>query len=119
MLFRSHPRAPGVVCRAYAGVTLWWLGYPDQALQRSHEALTLAQELAHPFSLAYALHNTSLLYELRHEEQAGQECAEAVMAVSREQGFTYWLALGTIRRGWALVAQGQGSVERRVGKECH
>src|SRR5262249_19469714 len=42
---------PGVVCRAYAGVTLWYRGYPDQALQRSHEALTLARELAHPFSL--------------------------------------------------------------------
>ena len=27
----------------------------DTALQRSHEALTLAQEVAHPFSLAYAL----------------------------------------------------------------
>ena len=33
---------PGVVCRVYAAVTLWLLGYPDQALQRSHEALTLA-----------------------------------------------------------------------------
>ena len=42
---------PGVVCRAYGAVTLWFLGYPDQALQRSHEALTLARELAHPFSL--------------------------------------------------------------------
>ena len=31
---------------------LWSLGYPDQALKRSHEALTLAQELSHPFSLA-------------------------------------------------------------------
>ena len=46
---------PGVACRAYAGVTLGWLGYPDQALQRSHEALTLAQEVAHPFSRGYAL----------------------------------------------------------------
>ena len=34
---------------------LWYLGYPDQALKRSHEALTLAQELSHPFSLAFAL----------------------------------------------------------------
>jgi predicted ATPase len=57
--------------------------------------------------LAYALHNTSLLHQLRHEEQAGHERAEAVMALSREQGFPYWLALGTIRRGWALAAQGQ------------
>ena len=35
--------------------TLWFLGYPDQALKRSHEALALAQELSHPYSLAYAL----------------------------------------------------------------
>jgi predicted ATPase len=100
---------PSVMCRGYLAYVLWWLGYPDQALQRSHGALTLAQELAHPFSLAYALHNTSLLHELRHEEQAGQERAEAVMALSTEQGFPYWLALGTIRRGWALAAQGQGA----------
>ena len=31
------------------------LGYPDQALKRIQEALTLAQELSHPFSLALAL----------------------------------------------------------------
>ena len=30
------------------------LGYPDQALQRSDEALSLAQELSHPFTLAWA-----------------------------------------------------------------
>ena len=23
---------PGVVCRAYPGLTLWYVGYPDQAL---------------------------------------------------------------------------------------
>jgi predicted ATPase len=41
----------GVACRAYGAATLWWLGYPEQALQWSHEALALARELAHPFSL--------------------------------------------------------------------
>ena len=30
------------------------------------------------------------------------------MALAREQGFPYWLALGTTLRGWALVEQGQG-----------
>ena len=34
------------------------LGYPDQALQKSYEPLTLAQELTHPFSLAIALATT-------------------------------------------------------------
>ena len=29
------------------------------------------------------------------------------MALSTEQGFPYWLAVGTIWRGWALAVQGQ------------
>jgi len=44
----------GVGCRAYTAWTLWGLGYPDQALARLHEAQVLAQELSHPYSLAYA-----------------------------------------------------------------
>ena len=45
---------PGVACRAYAALTLWLLGYPEQALARLHEALALAHELSHPYSLAWA-----------------------------------------------------------------
>ena len=44
----------GVACRLYAAWTLWLLGYPEQALARLHDALALAHELSHPFSLAYA-----------------------------------------------------------------
>jgi predicted ATPase len=71
--------------------------------------LRLAQELAHPFSLAYALASVSALHQLRREQQVVQERAEATIALSREQGFPYWLAIGTIRRGSALAAQGQGA----------
>src|SRR5262245_36338524 len=42
---------PGVACRAFAAWALWLLGYPGQALTRLHEALMLAHELSHPFSL--------------------------------------------------------------------
>ena len=35
---------------------LWVLGYPDQALRHSHEAVTLAQTLSHHYSLGFALH---------------------------------------------------------------
>src|SRR5215510_6572747 len=31
-----------------------YLGFPDQGLTRSHEAVTLAQHSAHPFSLGFA-----------------------------------------------------------------
>ncbi len=46
---------------------MWLLGYPDQALTRSHELLTAAQELQHAFSLARALNDVMTLYKLRGE----------------------------------------------------
>jgi predicted ATPase len=100
---------PGVFCRANAAFTRWLLGYPDQASAGSREALTLAQRLSHPFSLAYALQMAAILHQVRREGQAVQERAEAQIALAREQGFPDWLAWGTIWRGWALAAQGQGA----------
>src|SRR4029453_8398046 len=42
---------PGVVCLGLAAGAWWFLGYPDQALQRIRKALILAQTLADPYSL--------------------------------------------------------------------
>jgi predicted ATPase len=95
--------------RSYASYVLWWLGHPSQALKRSEEMRMLVQQQAHPLSVAYALATASSLHQLRREPQATQERAEAAMALSREQGFPYWLGIGTIGRGWALTAQGQAA----------
>jgi predicted ATPase len=86
---------------------LWFLGYPDQAQQRNHAALTLAQELSHPYNLALALNFAGLVHQYRREEAAVQERAEALLALSSEQGFALWVAVGTITRGWALATQEQ------------
>ena len=109
---RSHPKlfVPfhlGVAFHAGAAWTLWNLGYPKQALQRNHEAFRLAQELTHPFSIAVALSYAATFHHRRREKQAVKERAEAVIALSREEGFALYLAWGTIMRGWALAAQGQ------------
>jgi predicted ATPase len=39
-----YGRDPGVAIRYAAALVLWLLGYPSQALQRSYEAITLAQD---------------------------------------------------------------------------
>ena len=101
---------PGVACLSLAALALWVLGYPDQALARIHEALTLAYERPHPFSLARALIYTGRLHQFRGEPHLTQARAEAAVTLSTEQGLVYWCAEGTILRGWALAAQGQ-SVE--------
>jgi predicted ATPase len=97
----------GVGLRTFVAHVLWYLGYPDQAVVRMQEALTLACELAHPFSLAHALDHAAWLHQYRREGRLAQEQAEADMALCREQGFAFFLANGTILRGWALAAQGQ------------
>src|SRR5262249_12999751 len=105
-----HGRDPGVDCYSYAAVVLWFLGYSDQALRRNNEALTLARELSHPFSLASALGFAAFLHIFRREGQAAQEQAEATIALSTEQGFPHWLAHGIIMRGGALAEQGEEGI---------
>jgi len=99
---------PGVFGLCRLAQVLWYLGYPDQALQRSQEALTLAQELSHPESLATALVFAADIHSRRREGQRTYEQAEAARVLSGEQGFAFRLAQAPILRGWALVEQGQG-----------
>jgi predicted ATPase len=109
---------PGVDCLSYAAMTLWVLGYPDQARKRSQEALVLAQELSHPFSLAFALFYAAMIHQFFREVQAVQERTEAAITFSTGSAFAYLLALATIVRGWALAMQGaieEGIQEMRQG----
>src|SRR5215468_808624 len=112
---RPRPQAivyaqdPGVICLSTLARTLWTLGYPDDALERLRQSLTLARELAHPFSLAFALYYAAVVYEYRRDWRATQEYAEALMALSTEQGFAQRLAQGKILLGWTLVEQGRNA----------
>jgi class 3 adenylate cyclase/predicted ATPase len=97
---------PGVNCTAFTGFTLWQLGYPDQALKRSNEALALAQGLSHPFTLAFAEYYVGVLRQLRREAPAAQEAAEGVIALSAERGLADYLARAASLRGWTMAEQG-------------
>jgi predicted ATPase len=113
-----HGRDPGVTSRYVAALVLWQLGYPSQAWQRSHEAITLAQAISHTYSLVFALTWAAVCHRYRREGQAAQERAEAAVALSTEQGFAPYVAQGTILRGWALAEQGRveaGIAQMRQG----
>ena len=99
----------GVTSRSGTALTLWQLGYPDQALTRMQAAVSLAQEVAHPGSLAYAFMCAAWSHLLRREAQQAQEQAEAAMALSTEHGMPIFFAMSTIYRGWALAQHGQGA----------
>ncbi|MBI3797316.1 MAG: AAA family ATPase [Deltaproteobacteria bacterium] len=94
---------PKVLSLDYTALTLWVLGYPEQALTRVYEALHLAQELRHPHSLACALTWTAVLHSERGDGHLIQEHADALVALSSEHGFPSFLGVGTALRGVALL----------------
>jgi class 3 adenylate cyclase/predicted ATPase len=97
---------------------LWALGYPEQALQSSDAAFTLAKELSHPFCLAFALNQSARVYQFRQEVQWTREQAETSIRLSTAQGFAQQVAGATFLRGWALTQQGQhepGIIEMHQG----
>jgi predicted ATPase len=106
---------PAVQCLFYEALALWLLGYPDQALKRSHEALALAQDLSHPLSLAAALNFAAHLQQFRREWQAAQERAETLIVLSNDQEFPSTVAVGTIVRGQAL-AEEEGRGEEGIAQ---
>ena len=129
LLYDSQPYHPhhslqnsGVTCRSYAAWALWCLGYPERALKRNYEALALAQELSHPYSIAYALCFAAGLHQYRREAQVAQERAAAAITLSTEHEFPFWFAMGTCLYGWALAEQGQeeeGIAQIRQGLAAH
>ncbi len=109
---------PGVISYLWMALPQWFLGHLEQALTSSHEALTLARSLAHPFSLAVTLTWLSILHQCRRDAPQAQALAEEAIALSREEGFPFWLAVATLVLGWALIEQGQpeaGMVQLQQG----
>ena len=93
---------------AYDACCLWCLGYPEQALQLSQEALALARELGHPFSLADVLcYGGCIFNQMCRDAQALKDHAEELMRLANGKGFPGWLVMGTCFRGEALAKLGE------------
>ena len=96
----------GVFSRAYLSHLLWHLGQADQAAANSEEAIALAGEVSHPFSLAIALDYAAMFNVFRQEGQLALARAREASAICRKHGFAYYLAWAEILEGWAIAAEG-------------
>jgi predicted ATPase len=112
---------PQVGSRAYLGVALFCLGFPNLALARIHAAITEARRLDHPPSLAGSLAIGVRLLSLVEDDAVLGEWADQLVAVTTEQGFPYWRAQA-IYRGWVKVKNGdvvQGISLLRSGLDAY
>jgi predicted ATPase len=92
---------------SWLALTLFVQGFPEQALRRSDEALAAAPEVRHPNTTAQSLLCACVLSELVGRRQQVRAHAEMLVALATEHRLPFWLAMGTIMRGWALADAGE------------
>ncbi len=89
-----------VHCRSLLGLVLWILGYPDQALERCNEAVSIARRINHPMSLGCAHHHRGMVLFFRHDVDATRREAEALLKIAADYGLPQWSAWGGLLQGW-------------------
>lgn len=98
---------PSVIALMGLSWAEWFLGNPEKARRYSDDAIGLATELKHPFSMAYAYSLTASVFQFCRQPETARENAEKAISIATENGFTYWVAWGKVVLGWAQSALGQ------------
>ncbi|MGE0826216.1 MAG: AAA family ATPase [Candidatus Binatia bacterium] len=106
---------PKVLALEFSGLAHWFLGYPDQALQKCQEALAYAREIGHPYTVIAALTFTSWLDILRREEERATDNLAESVGLCTELGVPVFLALGTVLQG-RVLAHHENEEEEGLGK---
>jgi predicted ATPase/DNA-binding winged helix-turn-helix (wHTH) protein len=107
--------------RCYRSVTLWSLGFADQAYLTIHEAVAGARAVNDPVSLCIALAAPSSIFlvKMGHVDEA-ERCIDELIVHSEQHSFTPYAAFGLCSKGGLLAARGEvAEAERllRIGLE--
>jgi serine/threonine protein kinase/tetratricopeptide (TPR) repeat protein len=116
-----YGQEPGMAGRLYLAMTLWVLGYPEQAQAQREEAIRLSREVAHVNSQAYCLYGVAGIHLNRREWAQAREMSEALVALATEQGLALALAWGKTLLGRVMAEEGrtaQGIDQLRRGQQA-
>jgi class 3 adenylate cyclase/predicted ATPase len=109
-------------CGNFKMMSLWFMGYPEQAEQARKEAWAMIVALDNPACTVYAQACAMMIDFARRDYAAAREYAESLHAMATEGGFLLWAAQGRIYRGWtqAMTENPEaGIAEMRAGLESY
>src|SRR6516225_3903205 len=111
----SPPVDPRIASQSFIPWSLLVLGYADEAITESQQALAYARDLSHPYTLAFALHVNCIFHQLRGDGTILRERADELVELATDQGFPHLRGSGRCFRAWATIAL-EGSSEDAINE---
>jgi predicted ATPase len=102
----DYEHDPGIGTLNRLTLTLWMLGYPDQAQARRDEALTLARTVARPFDTFLTFEWAFILAHFQRQLPAAQTWVEGMTALTAQYALAHYVSAEIIYRGWLCAEQG-------------
>ena len=107
----GHDLLAAALC--FEGLSLWPMGYPDQARRALDAVLAHAHGLGHAPSVAYTYWHAGILGSLLLGEEAlVGEHAAALLALAGRHGLGLWERWGLVAEGWFRARRGGDAVEQ-------
>ena len=97
---------PVVGCLCHGALSEWHFGEIASCKANMDEAISLARELNDKNALALALDWAAMLGNCERNPAQVDRWASELIVLSARHNFVFWLAVGTIYRGWAHSASG-------------
>jgi hypothetical protein len=95
-----------VTCLCYQALSEWHFGEIASSQAAMAEAMSLAKELNDMHGLAVTLCYAAGLSYVERNPAEVERLASDLIELSTRQNFPYWMAIGTVFRGWARSASG-------------
>ncbi len=109
-------------CANYLMMSLWFMGYPEQAERVRLQSWEVVEALNVPLCTAYALGTSIMIDYARRDVVSVARLAEQSYALSIQEGSLLWAVQARIYRGWAQAMNGKadaGIAEMEAGLESY
>lgn len=120
-IFGGHD--PGVCARGVGAMSGWLTGFADEAGRLAEDAVALARELAHPFSMAIGFWMASYTLLCRGDHARSGAVADELVELSRRHGFKQTIGTGIMLSGVARFEAGETAYGLKLLdeglEECH
>jgi class 3 adenylate cyclase/predicted ATPase len=95
-----------VCAQSFYAISLWGLGFPDQAQKMARACVADARNLGHTFSLAHSLNMGGLTHLLVKDVEACRAVADELYPIAERNKFPWPLTYAKFQRGWLAAQDG-------------